>query len=127
MKHNENDRKVCNELITSIKKDTSGAARLLDKTCDSDDLRRVVVLRPELVRLVSKATQKDKPFAASYFGVILDLIAIQRSEGSEIPCKDSPPVSLNGLCRKAIFKITKAPFLPSEKSEYQKFHMEAAQ
>lgn len=84
---------------------------------------RAVILDPQMIRKAVKAKKAERHTAvAECFSLILDLIAIQRSQGSSLFTSDGQPVLLRHKFKNVICRTISLEMHLTEKPEYQAHH-----
>jgi hypothetical protein len=88
--------------------------------------RRLAALDPRLLKRVVTAKTGIHLRVAEAVKPILDMVMIQRSQGSTLPTSDETGVSLKGLFKKMIRQTATVSRRPEEEMEYQFWHRKAA-
>ncbi|KAL2703928.1 hypothetical protein AAEP93_004999 [Penicillium crustosum] len=84
---------------------------------------RLMILDVKLLRRVMRTKREERHAAvAQFFALVLDTIAIQRSQGSSLPMSDGSAVPIRDKFKQIITKTILAPFNNLEKYEYQVQH-----
>ncbi|KGO49252.1 SNF2-like protein [Penicillium expansum] len=84
---------------------------------------RLAILDPRILRRVVRTRRSERHAAVSeYFNLVLNMIAIQRSQASELPLSDGTSVTIRDNFKKTSCKTVLPVFQNVEKLEYQVQH-----
>ncbi|KAJ5574154.1 SNF2-like protein [Penicillium hispanicum] len=92
---------------------------------------RLSLLHPPALRRILAAKGDTHREVAVYFRAVLDMVAVQRSQASQLPMtyddNDKRRLLLQDLCHKVIYKTATVAHTSEEKAEYQRWHKKAAE
>jgi hypothetical protein len=93
-----------------------------------DDPERINIIKPTISTRVLDLEGARHIRVAKYFGLVLDMIAVQRSQASVLPVANGQRgIELRGLFQKMRYQTASFGFTPEERTEYELYHKLAAE
>ncbi|QKX54988.1 uncharacterized protein TRUGW13939_02078 [Talaromyces rugulosus] len=113
------------KVLQDIEKSRNDPMKVLSKL-DLRDPARLELMNTESLAKIFAHREKLHLRVAARFQPLLDLVCVQRSQGSQLNIKSGAPIKLGTLFKKIHYHTAKAQFDPGEELEYQMWHREAA-
>jgi hypothetical protein len=118
--HAEND-----EAMKAIQHPTADPIKILSKL-EEDSPGRLELLNTESLTKGFRSRDQLHLRVARHFQPLLDLVSIQRSQGSLLQVVDGEPIQVARLSKTIHYSVANVPLDPSEEVEYQMWHRAAA-
>jgi hypothetical protein len=87
---------------------------------------RLELLNTESLAKIFRSRDQLHLRVASRFQPLLDLVCIQRSQGSQLKVVNGDPIKLASLFKTIHYQVANVSLNPSEEAEYQMWHRAAA-